>query len=46
MGAQPYPVTRSGRDLRHNRRKLLKQAAAEARPASTALNLAKRDPAL
>jgi len=46
MGAQPYPVTRSGRDLRHNRRKLLKQAAADPRPASTALNLAKRDPAL
>jgi hypothetical protein len=33
MGAQPYPVTRSGRDLRHNRRKLLKRVAADLRPA-------------
>jgi hypothetical protein len=30
MGRRPYPVTRSGRDLRHHRHKLLKRAAGRA----------------
>jgi hypothetical protein len=41
MGERPYPVARSGLDLRHNRKKLLDRAAAASSTAAMSAPIAR-----